>query len=178
MSVVADGGLRRRAVAWRPGAALWTRLRWAALLALLTLLASAIAATPSLTGSDAEPLPPVGEPAAEAAVLRLSAETTRLIEAILAGDERGAETGRDGLLAELDASARVLRPALGADPGPGRRGGRPPAHGGAGPLAVEQGLAYARAGADYARAGAYSGDVRQLERATELLRLAQRSLTG
>jgi hypothetical protein len=175
MSVVADGGLRRRAVVWRPGAALWTRLRWAA---LLTLLVAAIAATPSLTGSDTASLPPAREAAVEAAVLRLSAGTSRLIEAILAGDERGAETSRDGLLAELDASARVLRPALGADAGPGRRGGRLPAPGGAGPPAVEPGLAYARAGADYARAGAHSGDVRQLERATELLRLAHRSLTG
>jgi hypothetical protein len=163
MSVVVEGRQGQRAFS-RPSGAL--RPGWL----LLAAVALAAAVATSFL-ADHDPAPPLGEADVEAAVLRLSVGTERLIAVLRAGDESGVDAGRARLLEDIDAVAGELRAPPEA----------PPAwHAAAGPdpAAKYRGRAYALAAVDYARDGARSGDVRQLERATALLRLAERSLVG
>jgi hypothetical protein len=108
-------------------------------------------------------------------VLRVQAETDRLVEAIRDGDEDGASASRSRLLAEIDQAATALEgphePAgsLGSAPGSARS---PRGRDGA-----AWGRAYALAAVDHARDGALTGDSRQLAHAASLFRLANRSAT-
>jgi hypothetical protein len=162
MAAVVRGGRGAGSGAWRLEALPWGWLLWVAVL---------LAGSTAVVTLSRSALPPAsGATAVEGAARRLAYSTTRLIEAVRAGDASATAERRRQLIADADATA----PALAARQQVARR----PVAGQWYADEVERARAYARAAVGYARAGAGAGDVRQLERAGTLCLLALRTLAG